>query len=77
VLRAGSVLELSKKDWDLSPTSITRYFLCCKHAARVISRQIVDGLGRLSDIVQVNSKSGLEGSNKNGAYPDRNSVRLV
>jgi NAD(P)-dependent dehydrogenase (short-subunit alcohol dehydrogenase family)/rhamnose utilization protein RhaD (predicted bifunctional aldolase and dehydrogenase) len=69
VLRAGSVLELSKKDWDfVTDINYTGYFLCCKHAARVMSRQIVDGLGRWSDIVQVNSKSGLEGSNKNGAY---------
>ena len=33
-----------------------------------MARQIVDGIGRWSDIVQVNSKSGHEGSNKNGAY---------
>ncbi len=69
VLRAGSVLELSKKDWDfVTDINYTGYFLCCKHAARVMARQIVDGIGRWSDIVQVNSKSGLEGSNKNGAY---------
>ncbi len=69
VLRAGSVLELSRKDWDfVTDINYTGYFLCCKHAARVMARQIVDGVGRWSDIVQVNSKSGLEGSNKNGAY---------
>jgi NAD(P)-dependent dehydrogenase (short-subunit alcohol dehydrogenase family) len=69
VLRAGSVLELSKKDWDfVTDINYTGYFLCCKHASRVMARQIVDGVGRWSDIVQVNSKSGLEGSNKNGAY---------
>ncbi|MFA6929086.1 MAG: SDR family NAD(P)-dependent oxidoreductase [Lentisphaeria bacterium] len=69
VLRAGSVLELSLKDWNfVTNINYTGYFLCVKHAARVMSRQIVDGVGQWSDIVQVNSKSGLEGSNKNGAY---------
>jgi NAD(P)-dependent dehydrogenase (short-subunit alcohol dehydrogenase family)/rhamnose utilization protein RhaD (predicted bifunctional aldolase and dehydrogenase) len=69
VLRAGSVLEMTKKDWDfVTNINYTGYFLCVKHAARIMARQIVDGVGRWSDIVQVNSKSGLEGSLKNGAY---------
>ena len=69
VVRAGSVMEMAKKDWDfVTNINYTGYFLCCKYAARVMAKQIVDGKGLWSDIVQVNSKSGLEGSNKNGAY---------
>lgn len=69
VLKAGSVLEMTKKDWDfVTNINYTGYFLCVKHAARIMARQIVDGAGRWSDIVQINSKSGLEGSIKNGAY---------
>ncbi len=69
VVRAGSVMEMEKKDWDfVTNINYTGYFLCCKYAARVMAAQIVDGKGLWSDIVQVNSKSGLEGSIKNGAY---------
>lgn len=69
VVRSGSVMELTKRDWDfVTNINYTGYFLSCKHAARLMARQIVDGEGRWMDIVQVNSKSGLEGSNKNGAY---------
>jgi NAD(P)-dependent dehydrogenase (short-subunit alcohol dehydrogenase family)/rhamnose utilization protein RhaD (predicted bifunctional aldolase and dehydrogenase) len=69
VLRAGSVKDITRKDWDfVTDINYTGYFLCVKHVARVMARQIVDGEGAWSDIVQVNSKSGLEGSNKNGAY---------
>lgn len=69
VVRAGSVKEMSLKDWQfVTDINYTGYFLCVKHAARVMARQRVNGEGRWTDIVQVNSKSGLEGSNKNGAY---------
>ena len=67
VLRAGSVLEMSLQDWNfVTNVNYTGYFLCVKHAARLMAKQNHNGLD--SDIVQVNSKSGLEGSNKNAAY---------
>ncbi len=69
VLRAGSVKTLSKADWDfVTAVNYTGYFLCVKHAARVMAAQKADGRGPWGDIVQINSKSGLQGSNKNGAY---------
>ncbi|MBR4223125.1 MAG: SDR family NAD(P)-dependent oxidoreductase, partial [Victivallales bacterium] len=69
VAKAGSVMEMEKKTWDfVTNINYTGYFLCCKYASRVMAKQIVDGKGLWSDIVQVNSKSGLEGSDKNGAY---------
>ncbi len=68
VLKAGSVKSLPKKDWDfVTNVNYTGYFLCVKHIAPVMSAQTAEG-GDWLDIVQINSKSGLEGSNKNGAY---------
>ncbi len=69
VLKAGSVKTLTKADWDLvTSVNYTGYFLCAKHTARVMATQNAAGHGPWTDIVQINSKSGLEGSNKNGAY---------
>ena len=69
VVRAGSVKDITLKDWEfVTDINYNGYFLCVKHAARIMARQIVNGKGRWTDIVQVNSKSGLEGSIKNGAY---------
>jgi len=68
VLRAGSVKSLSKKDWDfVTNINYSGYFLCAKYAAQVMAVQNKNGNG-WTDIVQVNSKSGLVGSNRNGAY---------
>ncbi|MFA4945202.1 MAG: SDR family NAD(P)-dependent oxidoreductase [Lentisphaeria bacterium] len=68
VLRAGSVKSMSKADWDLvTSVNYTGYFLCVKHVAQVMAIQNAAG-GPWTDIVQINSKSGLQGSNKNGAY---------
>jgi len=69
VLRAGSVKEMDLKDWEfVTKINYTGYFLCAKYAAKVMSAQDIDNRGDWMDIVQVNSKSGLQGSNKNGAY---------
>lgn len=69
VLKAGSVKTMTKAEWDFVTTvNYTGYFLCVKHASAVMAAQNVDGKGPWTDIVQINSKSGLEGSNKNGAY---------
>ena len=68
VVRAGSVKEITLKDWEfVTDINYNGYFLCVKHVARLMSCQTADG-GDWLDIVQVNSKSGLQGSNKNGAY---------
>jgi len=68
VLRAGSVKSLTKKDWDfVTNINYSGYFLCVKHIAPVMALQNAAS-GLWCDIVQVNSKSGLVGSNRNGAY---------
>ena len=68
VVRAGSVKEFDLKDWQfVTNINYNGFFLCTKHFARVMSRQNA-ATGLWSDIVQVNSKSGLAGSKNNGAY---------
>lgn len=63
VLKAHPVNEFPKADWDLAvAVNLTGYFLCAKHAARVM---IPAGRGA---IVQINSKSGKKGSFRNSAY---------
>ncbi len=70
VLRAGSVKEMSLKDFDFVTTvDYTGFFLCTKHTAPLLAAQNSGAKGTyMSDIIAISSKSGLEGSNKNGAY---------
>lgn len=68
VLKAGSVKTLNKKDWDfVTAVNYSGYFLCAKYASIIMSIQNTEG-GDFSDIIQINSKSGLVGSSKNAAY---------
>jgi len=69
VLRAGSVLELSASDFDfVTKINYSAFFLVVKQTSPIMIRQRAAAPSYTSDIVQINSKSGLEGSNKNGAY---------
>jgi len=69
VLKAGSVKEISLKDWQfVTNVNYTGYYLCVKYVSRIMAAQNIDASADWMDIVQINSKSGLEGSNKNGAY---------
>lgn len=68
VLKAGSVKSFEKRDWEfVTSVNYTGYFLCVKHVSAVMARQNAC-CAAWTDIVQVNSKSGLVGSNRNGAY---------
>ena len=68
VVRAGSVKEFDLKDWSfVTNINYNGFFLCTKYFARVMSKQN-KATELWSDIVQVNSKSGLAGSKNNGAY---------
>jgi sorbitol-6-phosphate 2-dehydrogenase len=63
VLIAEAVDEFPANKWLLvMNVNLYGYFLCAKHAARVMKAQ------RSGVIVQVNSKSGKKGSYKNSAY---------
>ncbi|MDR1599164.1 MAG: SDR family oxidoreductase [Oscillospiraceae bacterium] len=44
------------------------YYLCAKYAAQVMKRQRAAAPTRVADIIEINSKSGLEGSKANFAY---------
>jgi len=69
VLRAGSVKTQGEKEFDLvTAVNYKGYFLCVQHAAPVLARQHAARPEYRSDIIQINSKSGLAGSNRNGAY---------
>ncbi len=69
IVRAGSLEEMTKPNFELVTTvNYTAYFLCAKYASAVMKIQRAICPGYLMDIVEINSKSGLEGSNKNFAY---------
>jgi rhamnose utilization protein RhaD (predicted bifunctional aldolase and dehydrogenase)/NAD(P)-dependent dehydrogenase (short-subunit alcohol dehydrogenase family) len=69
VLKAGSVKTQSEKDFDfVTAVNYKGYFLCVQNAAPVLARQHAARPEYRSDIIQINSKSGLAGSNRNGAY---------
>lgn len=69
VVRTGSVKEIAQGDLEfVSSVNYTGYFLCVKHCALLLEIQNAPTGRYFTDIVQINSKSGLEGSNKNAPY---------
>ncbi|SVB54692.1 uncharacterized protein METZ01_LOCUS207546 [marine metagenome] len=69
VVKAESVKTQSEKDFDFSTTvNYKGYFLCAQAASKILSLQHKVCPAYFSDIIQINSKSGLVGSNRNGAY---------
>ena len=69
VLKAGSVKELDLADFEMvMKVNHTGFFLCVKHVAPVLALQNRPSSRYYTDIIQINSKTGLEGSNRNGAY---------
>jgi len=69
ILIAGSLSDLSKENFELvTKVNYTGYFLCAKYASEPMKIQNKYAPDHLMDIIEINSKSGLEGSNKNSAY---------
>ena len=69
VLKAGSVLEQELADFKfVTDINYTGFFVVSKYAGWLLRVQHLAAPNWKTDIVQINSKSGLEGSNKNGAY---------
>jgi sorbitol-6-phosphate 2-dehydrogenase len=63
ILHSAPVEEMALERWRaVIEVNLTGYFLCAKHAARVMKTQ------RSGVILQINSKSGKRGSPRNGAY---------
>ena len=69
ILKAGALSEMSAADFELvTKVNYTGYFLCAKYAAEIMRAQSEVNPDFWGDIIQINSKSGLEGSAKNAAY---------
>jgi len=69
VLKAGSLDEMEKKDFEfVTAINYTAFFTCVKYAQRIMRTQFTVDSSWMGDIIEINSKSGLEGSNKNFAY---------
>lgn len=69
VLKAESVKTQSEKDFDfVTSVNYKGYFFCTQKAAPILSVQHLAKADYTGDIIQINSKSGLQGSNRNGAY---------
>jgi sorbitol-6-phosphate 2-dehydrogenase len=69
VLRAGSLEDLTEQDFDkVTLVNYRGYYNCVKAAAPVMKVQNRFSSANFGDIIQINSKSGLEGSRKNFAY---------
>ncbi len=69
VARAGSVFEQTVRDFDLvTSVNYRGYFLGVRAVAPVMAAQHAAAPDVWFDIIEVNSKSGLEGSKRNFAY---------
>ena len=69
ILKAGSLEEMDLRSFELTTKiNYTAFFLCTKYASRVMKIQHRFKPDYFMDIIQINSKSGLSGSNKNFAY---------
>lgn len=66
---AGSLDEMVPGKFDLvTKINYSGYFLCAKYASQIMKAQHEAAPEKFFDIIQINSKSGLEGSKNNFAY---------
>jgi len=69
VLKAESVKTQPEKDFAfVTDVNYKGYFLCVQKAAPILATQHKANPAYMSDIIQINSKSGLVGSSRNAAY---------
>jgi NAD(P)-dependent dehydrogenase (short-subunit alcohol dehydrogenase family)/rhamnose utilization protein RhaD (predicted bifunctional aldolase and dehydrogenase) len=69
VLKAGGLDEMEPEVFSkTTEINYNGYYHCAKYAAEVMKLQNQEKPDHFTDIVQINSKSGLRGSNKNFAY---------
>ncbi|HEY3371738.1 MAG TPA: SDR family NAD(P)-dependent oxidoreductase [Prolixibacteraceae bacterium] len=69
ILRAGGLEEMTPETFELmTKVNYSAYFLCTKYASAVMKLQNKFKPTHFTDIIQINSKSGLKGSNRNFAY---------
>jgi len=69
ILHAGGLREMTADKFEqVAKVNYAGYFLCVKHASEPMRLQREYSAGYTSDIIEINSKSGLTGSSKNFAY---------
>lgn len=69
IVRAGSLDEMTLENFTLvENVNYNAYFLCAKYSSKIMKLQKKAAPSEMFDIIEINSKSGLEGSNKNFAY---------
>jgi NAD(P)-dependent dehydrogenase (short-subunit alcohol dehydrogenase family)/rhamnose utilization protein RhaD (predicted bifunctional aldolase and dehydrogenase) len=69
ILKAGGLDEMDPETFSkTTQVNYNGYFYCAKYASEVMKLQNEEKPGYFTDIIQINSKSGLKGSNRNFAY---------
>jgi sorbitol-6-phosphate 2-dehydrogenase len=69
VLRAASVKAQNPSEFEfVTRVNYVGYFVCVHNAAPIMAVQNLAQPDAWTDIIQINSKSGLAGSNRNAAY---------
>lgn len=69
ILHAGGLDEMTPEKFELmTRVNYTGYFLCARFSSEVMKTQWQFRKGHYTDIIQINSKSGLRGSKKNFTY---------
>jgi len=69
ILKAGGLDEMDPETFSkTTEVNYNGYFHCAKYASEVMKLQNLENPGHFTDIIQINSKSGLRGSNRNFAY---------
>lgn len=69
ILKAGGLDVMTPENFELmTRINYMGYFLCAKYASPVMKLQNQYRKSYFTDIIQINSKSGLKGSNKNFTY---------
>jgi NAD(P)-dependent dehydrogenase (short-subunit alcohol dehydrogenase family) len=69
ILKAGGLNEMDPETFSKTTNvNYNGYFHCAKYASEVMKLQNQENPDYFTDIIQINSKSGLRGSNRNFAY---------
>ena len=69
VLKAGGLDQLEEKAFDfVTNVNYKGFYLGVKNVSKVMRTQHTHRADHFMDIIQINSKSGLQGSNRNFAY---------
>jgi len=69
ILRAGGLDEMDPEVFSKTTgVNYNGYFHCAKYASEIMKIQNQENNEYFTDIIQINSKSGLRGSNRNFAY---------